>query len=153
MCGGGGIFKSVKKGFKSVTKGVRKGFRSVTKGVSKAVSGITKGVSGILKSPIVSSLAGAGIGFLAGGPVGALIGGGLGMAGSSMLGQPELPRIDMNIPEAPIPAPTAIAPTGTGALVEVGAASDELRSASGKRGPGKRTRSSVAGLGAGGLRL
>ena len=139
MCGGGGIFKSASKAVKSVTKGV-----------SKAVSGITKGVSGILKSPIVSSLAGAGIGFLAGGPVGALIGGGLGMAGSSMLGQP---KIDMNIPEAPVPAPAAIAPTGTGALVEVGAASDELRSARGKRGPGQRTSSSVAGLGAGGLRL
>jgi len=154
MCGGGGIFK-----------GVSKAFKSVGKGISGAFKGITKGVSGILKSPITAGLAGAAIGALTGGmglpvsmggmgmlggaAVGGAIGTGVGMLGSSM----SQPKIDMNIPEAPIPAPPAIAPTGTGALVEVGAASDELRSASGKRGPGKRTSSSIAGLGAGGLQL
>lgn len=157
MCGGGGIFKSVKKAVKSVTKGV-----------SKAAKGIVKGVSGILKSPIAAGLAGAAIGALTGGmglpvamggigmaggaAVGGAIGAGVGMLGSSM-SPPKLPQIDMNIPEAPVPAPAAIAPTGTGALVEVGAASDDLRSASGKRGTGKRTSSSVSGLGSGGLRL
>ena len=158
MCGGGGgIFKSASKAFKSVGKGI-----------SSAFKGITKGVSGILKSPIAAGLAGAAIGALTGGmglpvsmggmgmlggaAVGGAIGTGVGMLGSSM-SQPKLPQIDMNIPEAPVPAPNAIAPTGTGALVEVGAASDELRSASGKRGAGKRTSSSVAGLGAGGLQL
>ena len=137
-----GLFKSVSKAFKSVTKG------------------ISKGISGIFKSPIGMGIAGAALGALTGGfglGLSALAGGALGGAGgmlaSSMTAKQKMPKIDMNIPDAPIPAPQAIAPTGTGALVEVGAASDEFLKAGSKRGPGQRTATGVAGVGAGGLRL
>lgn len=137
--------------------GIGKVFKSVTKGISSAF----KGIGGILKSPLGMAVGGAALGALTGGfglGLSALGGAAVGGAGGSLVSsmtakQPSMPKIDMNIPDAPVPAPEAIAPTGTGALVEVGAASDDFLKAGGKRGTGKRTSSSVAGLGSGGLIL
>ena len=147
------------------------GIKKIFKSVSKAVSSVFKSVGGILKSPVTAGLVGAGIGLLTGGLGAPVAMGGMGMLSGAGMGaalgvgastaadmlspqkMPEMPKIDINIPEAPVPAPAAIAPTGTGALVEVGAASDDLLKVGRKRGSGKRTTSSVAGLGSGGLRL
>ena len=108
------------------------------------------GIAGAVVGGLVGYMGGGGAaGALAGAGVGAGVGGAVGNA----IAPPEIPKIDMPILDIKGPASGNMGTGETGALVELGSDSAKNNRISSKGTGSQASGRTVAGLGAGGLRI